>query len=228
MATHKHALMVFDLDGTLIDSLPDLAASANRIAEKFQLPSISTHDVKSFIGDGVKILVERLLQHYGDLAKHIHLDQAVKAYMDDYNQHVTDLTRPFPDTEETLAALKVEGWKLAVCTNKPTEAARAILDSLGLASFFQTIAGGDRFSARKPHPLHLIKTIEISGGTPSQSVMVGDHFNDLYAARDASIAGSIYARWGYGRPEMEKEATLCADSIKDVITLGRKIIEGSS
>ncbi|KPH86274.1 HAD hydrolase-like protein [Komagataeibacter intermedius] len=216
-------LAVFDMDGTLIDSLPDLAATANRLLAHHGLPPIAAEQVRPMVGDGVAALVRRLLVHAGPAATGIDADQATAWYMADYTPHSTDLSRPFPGTVGMLENLRAAGWHMAVCTNKPVAAARHILRVLDLEKWFVAVGGGDSFSVRKPDPRHLLGTIEMAQGSPRRAVMTGDHHNDMATAIGAHVP-AIFARWGYGRPEMEAGATVGADSISEVAHLANELV----
>ncbi|WP_239015886.1 HAD-IA family hydrolase [Novacetimonas hansenii] len=216
-------LAVFDMDGTLIDSLPDLAACACRLLRHYGLPPITPDILRPMIGDGVGVLVRRLLAHAGDGARDIDPDEAVSHYMADYTPHSTDLSHPFTGTRATLSSLRGAGWKLAVCTNKPVAAAQHILQVMKLAPWFDAVGGGDSFAVRKPDPRHLLDTIAMAGGVPQHAIMVGDHRNDIAAATGAHVRG-IFARWGYGMPEMEAGATAGADSISEIPHIARDLI----
>lgn len=216
-------LAVFDMDGTLIDSLPDLAACANRLLSHYGLPPITPDLVRPMIGDGVTVLVARLLDHAGPAAASIDRSEAVTRYMADYTPHSTDLSRPFPGTIGMLEGLRDAGWHMAVCTNKPVAAARHILKVLDLEDWFIAVGGGDSFSTRKPDPRHLLGTIELADGSAHRAIMTGDHHNDMATAIGAHVP-AIFARWGYGRPEMEAGATVGADSISEITHLAGELL----
>lgn len=185
--------LVLDLDGTLVDSVPDLRAALNRVLEARGLAPYAAPEVQAMVGDGARMLVQRGLAGRG-----AEMDEAaLAAFLADYGEHVAVETRPYPAVPETLALLRAEGWGLAVCTNKPEQPARALLAALGLDGFFAAVGGGDSFPMRKPDPGHLSATLAAAGGTPGQAVMVGDHHNDIHAAAGAGLA-SIWASWGYG------------------------------
>jgi phosphoglycolate phosphatase len=201
LSLHIPRLLVFDLDGTLVDSVPDLLSCANRMLDRRMLPHISADELRPMVGDGVTALVERVLISRGAVAD----NRAVSAYMADYAVHAADDSQLFPEVESMLHEARADGWRLAVCTNKPVAAARLLLDALGIGPLFACIGGGDSFSSRKPDPAHLLGTIAMAEGRREQAVMVGDHRNDIVAARGAGIH-SIFAAWGYGEPEMQNGA----------------------
>ncbi|MCE0745129.1 HAD-IA family hydrolase [Acetobacter sicerae] len=217
-------LAVFDLDGTLVDSLPDLSDCAGLLLAEYGLPAPSQDAVRSMIGDGVGKLVERALDHAG--AKDIDRQTAIHRFMELYGPRVTERSRLFPGTEATLRRLVGEGWTLAVCTNKPVAAANDILRTFGILDLFAAVGGGDSFPARKPDPAHLLGTIALAKGTAARSIMVGDHANDILAARGAG-AKSIFARWGYGLPAYADGSTAEADRIADIPVIADTLLSGS-
>lgn len=196
-------LALFDLDGTLLDSAPDIAAAINRVLAGIGAAPLTLPEVTAMIGDGAKVLVERALAARGrpfDPALH-------EAFVADEDINAARLTRPYEGIEAVLEELAREGWRMAVCTNKPVAAARALLASLGLARHFAAIAGGDSFPVRKPDPAHLLGTVRLAGG--GEAVMIGDHRNDIAAARGAALP-CIFAGWGYGTAAMADGAPIAA------------------
>jgi phosphoglycolate phosphatase len=199
-------LLVFDLDGTLVDSLPDIAAALNRMLANRSLPALSHAEVAPMVGDGLHPLIDRAFAALGTTPD----KDAAQEYLSDYEANVLVDTTLFAGMTDVLASMGRQGWRFAVCTNKPERAAHLLLDALGIAPAFAAIGGGDSFAARKPDPLHLTATIQAAGGDPASSVMVGDHHNDIRAALGAGVK-SVFAGWGYGRPGMEDGAdTVCA------------------
>ena len=186
--------LIFDLDGTLVDSVPDLTAALNRLALARGLAPYSEAEVTPMVGDGAGALVQRALAARDVVA----VAEDLQALLRDYTAHAADLSVAYPGVADTLAALHQAGWIMAVCTNKPEGAAHALLAALGLDRWFVTVGGGDTFPVRKPDPAHLLATLAAAGGTPDRAVMVGDHHNDIEAARAAGVK-SVFCRWGYGR-----------------------------
>jgi phosphoglycolate phosphatase len=204
-------LLVFDLDGTLVDSLPDIAAALNRMFAARGLPPLGREQVMPMVGDGLAPLIERAFAVQGRPAD----DEAAGDYLSDYEANVLVDTRLFDGIAATLETLGGAGWRFAVCTNKPERAAHLLLEGLGIADRFAAIGGGDSFPARKPDPLHLSETIKAANGDPARSIMVGDHYNDIGAARGAGVK-SIFAGWGYGRPGMEAGASAICGTANDL------------
>jgi len=192
------ALLVFDLDGTLIDSLPDIAAALDRTLAADGLGPLPPQRVARMIGDGARKLVERGYQAAGRPLEAAALDAATARYLELYEADPYALTRPYDGVAETLDRLAEQGFVFAVCTNKPEAPARAILAHLGLLPRFLSVGGGDSFPMRKPDPGHLIGTIEAAGGIPARAAMIGDHQNDIDAGRGAGVALTVFAGWGYG------------------------------
>jgi phosphoglycolate phosphatase len=205
---HEHAprCAVFDLDGTLVDSAPDIHAALDRLMARRRLPGFARAEVVGMIGDGVRVLLER-----AHAARGLPLDEASFDYfMADYEANAAVLTRAFDGIPELLSVLRDGGWRLAVCTNKPEAAARVLLAGLGLDGFFSSLGGGDSFPMRKPDPGHLRATLAAAGAVPEQAVMIGDHANDILAARGAGVR-AIFAGWGYGPQSMAGGAPIALD-----------------
>ena len=194
-------LAVFDLDGTLVDSAPDIHAALDRLMAAEARPRFARAEVTAMIGDGVRVLVERACASR-DLA---FTEARLAGFTADYTARAAEATALFPGIAGTLAALESDGWALAICTNKPVAATEVLLAGLGLAGRFAAIGGGDSFAVRKPDPAHLLGTIAAAGGDPARAVMIGDHRNDVLAAAGAGIP-CLFAGWGYGTPAMAEGA----------------------
>ena len=190
--------IVFDLDGTLVDSAPDLMAAANRmLADEGHAP-LDLATITSFIGNGLPKLVERVMRARSIPAHHF--ERLYDEVKDFYNAAPADESRPMPGVPELLAALKAEGHKLGVCTNKPEEPARLILNLLGLEGYIDTVVGGDSLPEKKPHPAPLILAFERLGIGPR--LYVGDSEVDAEVALAAAVRFAIYAH-GYRKAAIE-------------------------
>ncbi|MDB5369935.1 MAG: gph [Roseomonas sp.] len=187
---------IFDLDGTLVDSVPDIHAALSRLMVARGEPPFALREVVGFIGDGVPTLLQRAFAARGRTPD----ATAYADFMADYEASAAVHTRPFDGIPAALDDLQAGGWRLAVCTNKPVEAARILLDALGLSARFAALGGGDSFPVRKPDPAHLLATLEAAGGDPARAVMIGDHHNDIAAARGAGLP-AVFCAWGYGPRE---------------------------
>jgi phosphoglycolate phosphatase len=189
-------VIAFDLDGTLVDSAPDLIGTLNVLLAQEGLAPLPLAEARPFIGKGARWLVERGFQAGG-----VTLDQArgtelFERFIDHYRTHLADESRPFPGVEQALDDLIAAGATLAVCTNKRTDLSKAVLDALGLSSRFAAIIGADAAPAAKPDPRHLQMAVEAAGGHQGRAVMVGDSGADAGAARAAGT-GLILVSFGY-------------------------------
>lgn len=198
-------LLLFDLDGTLVDAAPDLAASLNRLLAGLGAPPLSLSEATSFVGDGARVLVRRALAARGLDAP---LDAALARFLALYEAHLCEDSRLYPGVAEGLSALAEAGWRLAVCTNKPQRHSEALLAALGIADRFAAVAGGDRFAVRKPDRGHVDGTARLAALPEGPAVMIGDGVNDLLAARSAGIPG-VWAAYGYGGPSAASAAEGC-------------------
>jgi phosphoglycolate phosphatase len=188
-----------------VDSAPDIHAALDRMAAARGLAPYGRAEVVGMIGDGVRKLVERALAARGQP-----FDEAAHdAFVADYTANAAAETRPFPGIEQALDALQDAGWRLAVCTNKPEAASRELLAAIGLLDRLHALGGGDSFPTRKPDPAHLLATIAAAGGTAANAVMIGDHRNDVVAARGAGIP-CVFVGWGYGPLHMADGAPVVA------------------
>ena len=202
-------LLVFDLDGTLVDSAPDLHAALNQMLRERGRPALSLPQVKRMIGDGVPTLVSRALSASG--ADPAAAAGALSRFLEIYEANAVRLTRPYPKVPETLASLRRQGYRTAICTNKPQRATIAVIEGLGMIELFDGIAGGDRFPVKKPDPGHLLGLIGELEARAEASAMIGDNENDAAAARAAGIP-LVLMRYGYARVDPE---SLAADALLD-------------
>lgn len=210
MTRPEPAAILFDLDGTLVDSLPDLGSAMNRLLVEMGRRPASLAEVRSFVGDGVGVLVERSLMATGGMPDEP-LAAVVKRFLDHYRGHTAIETRPYPGVVGALEALKSAGHSLGVCTNKPTDLSVELLGSLGLARMFSAIVGGDAVPARKPDPGHLLATLDAMHMTGRKALMVGDSPNDVISARAAGIP-VVVVGFGYARMDPRD---LGADAVID-------------
>ena len=189
-------LVVFDLDGTLVDSRRDLADSVNAMLAGFGAPPLPEALVGAMVGDGAPVLVRRALEA-ARLPADRHGD-ALARFLAEYDARLLRHTRPYDGIVDLLAGLHGRA-RLAVLTNKPEAAARTVLEGLDLLRFFDAVVGGDGPLARKPDPPGLLHLARAAGAAPAETMLVGDSAIDLETARRAG-ARACLARWGFGCP----------------------------
>jgi phosphoglycolate phosphatase len=188
--------IVFDLDGTLVDTAPDLLRALDFALEKEGLNPPEDHEARNFIGGGARAMIERALAHTRVPFAKEKVDAMFRQFLTHYEDHIADHSRPFPGLEHALTRLTDEGALLAVCTNKLEAYAVKLLRELKLADRFAFIAGSDTFPYKKPDPRHLAGTIERAGGSVERAVLVGDSETDVITAKAAEIP-VIAVSFGY-------------------------------
>ena len=179
--------IVFDLDGTLIDTAPDLIDTLNTILSRHDVSPVAFAEARTMIGAGVKPLLQRALASKGKQFPPNEIDRLFGEYLEIYAAHIADRSRPFPGLEKALDAMTAQGCTLAVCTNKLEWLSVKLLKELRLAQRFAAICGQDTFTMRKPDPDMLRLTIVRAGGDTGHAVMVGDWMTDVATARAAGI-----------------------------------------
>ena len=219
----KVEAIVWDLDGTLVDSAPDLATALNAVLDKRGFFTHSLETVRGMIGAGVPKLVERGFNAVGVRLDAAQLDELVSLFKLEYRACATDNTRPYPDIVETLKTLQTMGIPMGVCTNKPEAFTRQILEGLGLSGFFSSVVGGDTTSQRKPDPLPLLTCLKGLETEPASSLMIGDSIHDVHAAHAAGVYIGVVP-WGYRTAPVED---LGADFVvRDLARLPELILAG--
>jgi phosphoglycolate phosphatase len=205
-------LLVFDLDGTLIDTVPDLANALNHVMREHGHAPFSPREVQGMVGDGIPALVTRgFAARGGDAAE---AREALPGFLELYEANAATLSRPYPGVRDTLTLLRRQGYRTAVCTNKAGRATLAVLRGLDLLELFDGIAGGDHFAVRKPDPGHLLQLIAELDARPERAAMIGDNENDAAAAHAAGLP-LLLMRYGYARID---PATLGAAALLDRFT----------
>jgi phosphoglycolate phosphatase len=189
-------IVVFDLDGTLVDTAPDLAASLNAAMAPFGIAPLATADVRPLIGAGSRALVARGFAAAGRAPSAAENERALAAFLDHYGANIAVASAPFPGTTAVLEALTGQGCRLGVCTNKFHGFSVALLRALSLEQFFPVIAGGDSYPVRKPDGGHIARVVEELGGPLAAAVMVGDSITDVAAARSAGVP-VVAVAYGY-------------------------------
>jgi phosphoglycolate phosphatase len=192
--------LLFDLDGTLIDSSGDLILSGNWVRRREGLPDLEPARVAGYIGDGMEALVRRLLERPEGEVR-----ESVEAFMGHYHEHCLDTTRLYPGVEATLRSLEGRGYGLAVVTNKPERLSRRILEGLGVAGLFGAILGGNSCAHKKPHPEPLWKACTALKAEAGSCRMIGDSRVDVEAARNAGMP-SIAVLGGIGDQDLLRQS----------------------
>lgn len=180
-------IVVFDLDGTLVDTAPDLVATLNAIFAREGLPPVDYEAARNMVGGGARLMIERGLTAEARIRTPAEIDLMVADFIKHYADHIAVHSRPFPGVERALDELAAQGARFAVCTNKLEWLSTRLLDALGLTGRFEAICGSDTFGMQKPRPEPLLRTIDRLQGQAIDAVMVGDSFNDIATARAAGI-----------------------------------------
>jgi phosphoglycolate phosphatase len=180
------ATVVFDLDGTLVDTAPDLCAALNHALNALGRPGVPADDVRHMVGHGARKLLERGLATSGDVSSAI-IEAGVPHFLEYYAAHIADGSRPFDGVEAALDQLAAAGTRLAICTNKPVALSMALVSALGWDRRFVANLGFDSVPVPKPDPGHVLAAIALAGGEPATTIFVGDSITDTTAARAAGV-----------------------------------------
>lgn len=190
--------ILFDLDGTLIHTAPDLQTAANKLMAQVDRRSLDVKEIEAMIGDGVPKLVERCFAATGDVPDADALAGHTARYLEHYNPHAADLCKPFPGVMDALERLKGH-YPMVVATNKPMAASTEILDQMGISPYLTGVVAGDTLPGiKKPDPRHLLAACELMNVSPADAVMIGDNGNDVNAAKAADIK-VVLMSYGYTR-----------------------------
>lgn len=203
--------IAFDLDGTLIDTAPDLLTALNLVLREAELAPISASPARGLVGGGARVMIERGLAAHGMRVNESELDRMQARFLAYYEDHLADRSQPFPGTVEALDAFAARNARLVVVTNKYERYAVKLLAALGLAPRFAVIAGPDTFGARKPDPGHLLGAVARAGGDAAATIMVGDSVVDVATARAANVPVVAVS---YGYTDVDASA-LGADRVVD-------------
>ncbi|MBB4064577.1 HAD-IA family hydrolase [Gellertiella hungarica] len=196
-------LAVFDLDGTLIDTAPDLVDSLNHTIDAAGLAPVTYDDLTHLVGHGARAMIERSFALRGRPLSDGEYPAMLERFITHYQAGMPGKGAPYPGLLDALDRLSAAGWKIAVCTNKMEGLARRLIETNGLTERFAAITGGDTFTVRKPDAAHLFGTVERAGADPRRTVMIGDSLNDILVARNAGVP-SIAVPFGYSdRPIAE-------------------------
>lgn len=216
---HLPRLVMFDLDGTLVDSVPDLAAAVDKTLILLGRPVAGIEQVRDWVGNGARVLVRRALagglQH--EQVDNDDAEQALELFMQAYAESHA-LTRVYPGVRETLDWLRDQGVELAVVTNKPERFVAPLLDEKGLGGYFRWIIGGDTLPQQKPDPAALLHVLQLARAEADEALFVGDSRNDVLAAKAAGVP-CIAVSYGYnhGRPIAEEQPARVLDDLRELL-----------
>lgn len=199
------ATLVFDLDGTLAETAPDIMATLNHLLVREGLAALPVSAARNLVGAGARALLERGFKAAGEPLGPERLEALFQDFFVHYLDHVADSSHLFEGAEAALRQCREEGFALAVCTNKPEPHSRVLIEKLGALPLFDAIAGRETFAFCKPDPRHITETIRLAGGDPARSIMVGDSRTDVDAARGAGIP-VIGVTFGYTDTPMRELA----------------------
>lgn len=210
--------VLFDLDGTLVNSLEDLTDAINFMLADFGKKTLSTAEIVRLVGKGARNLVRRALE--SDAPADI--ERGLGLFVAFNTAHIADKSSLYPGVRELLGALAANGLRLAAISNKQESLSRLILESFGLASCFDVICGGDTFPEMKPSPMPLLKVVDGFGLAPAQAIMIGDSINDIQAGKRAGIT-TIGCTWGYGGLGELAEADHLANNCNEVAEILKQL-----
>ena len=216
IGTFPFQALIFDLDGTLIDSAPDVRASINRVLAGMGRRELTLEESKDMVGWGGRVLAEKALAKTGEAGTPEDIDRALDGFLTTYANHPADNTVVFPGVIEALENLKAAGVRMGICTNKPTATTPPVLEALGLAQYFDVVSCGDAVPHKKPDGRHVHLVVEELGASVETVVMIGDSENDISAAIDAGVR-SIAVTFGYAHmPPDELGADALIDHFNDL------------
>ena len=209
-------LIMFDLDGTLVDTSKDITNALNYAIKPYGLKDLTVEDTIKMIGEGITRLIEKVLSD----EKPQWRDKVIKRFLAYYSEHLVDYSSVYPYVRETLE--KLNGYKKAVISNKKEYLSMKLLDKLGLLKYFNLVIGSDTTSERKPSPIPVIHVFTKLGIDPHESIIVGDSNYDIEAGKKAGIK-TVAVTYGYRERQYLKEADYIIDNIKDLVTVLEKI-----
>jgi phosphoglycolate phosphatase len=221
-------IVVFDLDGTLIDTAPDLLDSLNRCLDTVGLKRTDPSELRRFVGFGGRVMIERAFEAHGKPLVDGQLDRLYGMFIEDYLGGIPGKSAPYPGVVDALDRLSTAGYRLAICTNKMERHSKLLIEALGLTDRFAAICGQDTFPYRKPDPRHLFGTIEAAGGDVERALMVGDSRTDIDTAKAAGIP-VIAVDFGYSdRPVGDLEPSKVVSHFNELtVGLAGRLIDAA-
>lgn len=220
------ATIVFDLDGTLVDTAPDLVRALNQTMDLEGLPPSRLETVRGMVGHGARVLIERAAASAGVAFADDRLDQLTRAFVEFYRADIARDSAPFPGLVDELDRLTSFGARLAVCTNKRTDLSMKLLEALNLHERFAAIVGADAVAERKPHPDHFRAAVTRAGGLVERAVMIGDTGADVATARAAGAPVAIVA-FGYGDTSETADADFILSHFSELLPACTVLLTGA-
>jgi phosphoglycolate phosphatase len=221
------ATIAFDLDGTLVDTAPDLIGALNVVLGECRLPHLPADSARHLVGRGARRLIEKGFAEAGEPLDPDRAAGLTTRFIEVYRSRIANESRPFPGVFETLDELAQAGATLCVCTNKLTDLSVELLDALGLTSRFAAVIGADKTPAIKPDPRHIMAAVEAAGGDPNRALMVGDSHNDVAAAK-ASGTPVVVVSFGYTEtPAAELGGDVVIDRYADLPAAAERLLGGA-
>ena len=222
------AVVALDLDGTLVDTAPDLIGVLNQILAEHGHHGLPIEAARVVVGFGARAMLERGFAAFGETLEPARMDALFAHFLDLYVPRIAMASRPFPGVPEALDELIAAGARLVVCTNKRTDMSLALLDALGLTRRFAAIVGPDKAGFAKPDPRHLVAAVEAAGGKPERAIMVGDSRPDIGAALAAGVP-SVAVSFGYSDiPAADLGADLLIDHFSELPAAARRLLQPRS
>jgi phosphoglycolate phosphatase len=221
-------IIVFDLDGTLVDTAPDLMSSLNHTLETARLDAVSEPSFRQFVGNGGRVMIERAFAAQNKELSTSELDRLLKVFLEHYTANIPGRSQPFPGVTGTIERFEAEGYLLAICTNKYEANSLSLIEALGLSRHFSANCGQDTFPFRKPDPRHLTETILKAGGDPRNAIMVGDSRTDIDTAKAAGIP-VIAVDFGYtDRHVREFDPSVIVSHFDEItVEMARRLMEAA-
>lgn len=205
----KNWTLVFDLDGTLVDTAPDLADATNHVMRRLGLAPVVETEIRPYVGLGALKMIERAAASHGRALEGQALYELFDVFIAHYTAHIADRSRPYDGVIAALEAAQSQGATLAICTNKSEAHTRQLLDALSMSSYFAAVAGRDSLGVCKPDPGHLTGVIALASGDPKHAIMIGDSEVDIRTSKDAGVP-IIAVDFGYS---VEPVAVLEPDAV---------------
>ena len=191
-------VLIFDLDGTLVDSKKDLTASVNHVRLTFGFPQLTEKEIAGYIGDGAQMLIRRAL---GPEVSDADVQSGLQLFLSYYREHMLDQSELYPGVAEALQSLR--DFRLAVLTNKPIRFSRMMLEGLGILKSFAAVYGGNSFERKKPDPIGILQILSDTGGHAEKTWMIGDSAVDVLTGRNAGVK-TVGVSWGYAAESFER------------------------